>query len=185
MQDAVIPPPCLQKVRTTWALSTGSGFASRNFFCQSTSHFGHLLPSAFPLVGSMQTVMGLLSAIKTKQNKVIGKPRHCGRKGPCNETSWLDPASRLDLPLPGFRVITLEFASLLELPVPFLWLFQWLLMPTWLFIAPLLTLGESRLSVPSWLRTRGIPVPSLGFGGSCSGVSWPCTFPQAEESWEP
>lgn len=29
-----------------------SGFASRNF-CLSTSHFGHLLPSAFPLVGSI------------------------------------------------------------------------------------------------------------------------------------
>lgn len=48
--------------------SNRSGFASRNF-CLSTSHFGHLLPSAFPLVGSLWTVMGLLSVIKTEQKK--------------------------------------------------------------------------------------------------------------------
>lgn len=46
-----------------------SGFASRNFFCLSTSHFGHLLPSAFPLVGSIQAEMRLLSATETNKKR--------------------------------------------------------------------------------------------------------------------
>lgn len=38
--------------------------------CPPTFHFGHLLPNAFSLVGSTQTLMGLLSSIREPQKSL-------------------------------------------------------------------------------------------------------------------